>query len=40
MKYDNPVNALCYWKVPWTEHNRNEDILQMVETEREIMDKC
>jgi len=25
-------------KVPWTEHKTNEEILQMVETEREIMD--
>jgi len=25
-------------KVPWTEHKTNEDILQMVETEREILD--
>ena len=25
-------------KVPWTEHKTNEDILQMVETEREIVD--
>ena len=25
-------------KVPWTEHKTNEDILQMVETERKIMD--
>ena len=25
-------------KVPWTEHNANEDILLMVETERKIMD--
>jgi len=24
--------------VPWTEHKTNEDIVQMVETEREIMD--
>ena len=24
-------------KVPWTEHKTNEEILQMVETEREIM---
>ena len=25
-------------KVPWTEHKTNEEILQMVETERELMD--
>ena len=25
-------------KVPWTEHKTNEEILQMVETKREIMD--
>jgi len=25
-------------KVSWTEHKTNEEILQMVETEREIMD--
>jgi len=25
-------------KVPWTEHKTNEEILKMVETEREIMD--
>ena len=25
-------------KVPWTEHKTNEEILQMVETERKIMD--
>ena len=25
-------------KVPWTEHNTNEEILKMVETERKIMD--
>jgi len=25
-------------KVPWTEHKTNEETLQMVETEREIMD--
>jgi len=25
-------------KVPWTEHKTNEEILQMVATEREIMD--
>jgi len=25
-------------KVPWTEHKANEEILQMVETERKIMD--
>jgi len=25
-------------KVPWTEHKTNEVILQMVETERKIMD--
>jgi len=25
-------------KVPWTEHKTNEEILQMVETEREIID--
>jgi len=25
-------------KVPWTEHKTNEEILQTVETEREIMD--
>jgi len=25
-------------KVPWTEHKTNEEIMQMVETEREIMD--
>ena len=25
-------------KVPWTEHKTNEEILQMVETEREITD--
>jgi len=25
-------------KVPWTEHKTKEEILQMVETEREIMD--
>ena len=25
-------------KVPWTEHKINEEILQTVETEREIMD--
>jgi len=25
-------------KLPWTEHKTNEEILQMVETEREIMD--
>jgi len=25
-------------KVPWTEHKRNEETLQIVETEREIMD--
>jgi len=25
-------------KVPWIEHKTNEEILQMVETEREIMD--
>jgi len=24
-------------KVPWTEHKTNEEILQMVETEREII---
>jgi len=24
--------------VPWTEHKTNEEILQMVETERKIMD--
>jgi len=25
-------------KVPWTEHKTNEEILQMVETQRKIMD--
>jgi len=25
-------------KVPWTEHKTNEEILQMVDTERKIMD--
>jgi len=25
-------------KVPWTEHKTNKEILQMVETDREIMD--
>jgi len=25
-------------KIPWTEHKPKEEILQMVETEREIMD--
>jgi len=25
-------------KVPWTEHKTNEEIVEMVETEREIMD--
>jgi len=25
-------------KVPWTEHKTNEEILQMVESAREIMD--
>ena len=25
-------------KVPWTEHKTNEEILQMVETGRELMD--
>jgi len=25
-------------KIPWTEHKTNKEILQMVETEREIMD--
>ena len=36
------ISKIWIWrhvmKVSWTEHKTNEEILQMVETEREIMD--
>ena len=28
----------CIMKVSWTEHKTNEEVLQMVNTEREMMD--
>ena len=28
----------AYVKVSWTEHKTNEEVLQMVDTEREMMD--